>query len=190
MKTSLLFCFCLVLVSCKQDPYSPAQYLSDTGVKRVIRETIRYSTKLPPGATHENKFDPEFNQYYQLAEKEYDLRAWFPADTVVYFLMTRQARSVTPMREGIGGKIKYGKDHRLVFYEEVFRTWKMPDSLLNIRGRELFKAMVEGKDLTPYTAKYRGDQYIEFPDDRFYFDKAELKWRDKIFDSLRVENKK
>jgi len=188
MKINFLFAITLlILSSCSvKDPYS-ADKLSDDEKLKFIRETVRYTAKLPPHATHQTKFDTAFNAYYKFAEKEYDVRGWFPTDSITYFLMTRQARSITPMREGIGGKMKYDENGQLIVYEEVFRTWKMPDSLLVKRGRELFEAMVKGKDLTIYTPKYSGDKYIEYPDTRFTFDKIERKWRDKVFDSLTVE---
>jgi len=183
----LLISLSAIIFACKEsDPYSPAKYLSDRGAKKVIRETIRLSTKLPPGATHKNKYDTTFNAYYAQAEKEYDLRYWLPTDSCSYFLMTRMARSITPMREGIGGKIKYDETGTLKAYEELFRTWKMSDSLLQIRGKELFEAMIKQKDLTPYTTKYRGDQYIEFPDERFFYDKKLQQWRDSELDSLNL----
>ncbi len=52
-------------------------------------------------ANHDNKFDKEFDWYYDRAISEYDLKAYYiGADSMNYFLMTRKARSINPMREG------------------------------------------------------------------------------------------
>jgi hypothetical protein len=69
---------------------------------------------------------------------------------------------------------------RVTYYEEVFRTWKMaPDSLAK-RGPLLFNKMVNGEDLVPYYSSRSGNtDYIEFPDDRTYFDTNQRIWRTK-----------
>jgi len=109
------------------------------------------------------------------------------SDGSYYFLMTRKARSIWPAREAIGGKLKLDKELKLQEYEEIFRTWKMTEDSLNQRAFELFDLMVEEKDLTVYYSKFKGDRYIEFPDDRFFFDKKERKWKDRALDSVRLQ---
>lgn len=46
--------------------------------------------------------------------------------------------------------------------------------------------MVTGKDLMLFYSKFQGDQYIEFPDDRFYFDKNSRSWRDRSRESIQA----
>jgi hypothetical protein len=91
------------------------------------------------------------------------------------------------MVEGMGGKIQYGDDGKIVTYEEIFRTWKMPKDTLVVRGAFLFDRMVTGKDLSLYYSKFQGDKYIEFPNERFIFDKATRTWRDLVMDSLKLQ---
>jgi len=111
--------------------------------------------------------------------------AYYPVkDRADYFLFTRKARSIWPAREAIGGKVSFDKTGTLTEYEEVFRTWKMAEDSLNTRALELFDIMVKEKDLTRYRSEYKGDRYIEFPDDRFYFDKKDRQWHDIVMDSL------
>jgi len=177
----------MLFQSCDKTSHITDNCFSDTQRDSVIRQSVYYSVKLPPGATQETKFSPEFNWYYGRAAKEYDLRACVATpDSDFYFLMTRKARSIWPAREALGGKIKINSQLKIQEYEEVFRTWKMAEDSLNSRAFELFDLMVAGKDLTPYRSKYKGDRYIEFPDDRFYFDKQTRGWRDKELDSLDI----
>ena len=174
--------------SCDKASHHTDKCFSNAQRDSIIRQCVYYSVKLPPGATQETKFDSEFNWYYDLAAKEYDLRSCLPAqDSSFYFLMTRKARSIWPAREALGGKITVNGQLQIQEYEEVFRTWKMAEDSLNTRAFELFDLMVAGKDLTPYRSKYKGDRYIEFPDDRFYFDKQEKRWRDRALDSLKIK---
>ena len=185
-QTVLLFTLFLVQ-GCKNIAHSPDHYFSKEQQVAIIKQSVRYSTQLAPGASHETKFNSEFDEYYDIATTEYDIRACFPEqDNGYYFLMTRKARSIWPAREAIGGKLKVDKDNKLLDYEEVFRTWKMTEDTLNTRAFELFDLMVKGKDLTLFKTKYKGDRYIEFPDDRFSFDKGTKRWRDNELDSLKI----
>ena len=179
---------CILLQSCTRVSKHTDRCFTKAQQDSIIKQCVYYSVKLPPGATHDTKYHSEFEWYYDVAAKEYDLRACQPApDSIFYFLMTRKARSIWPAREALGGKIKINTQLKIQEYEEVFRTWKMAEDSLNSRAFELFDLMVAGKDLTPYRSKYKGDRYIEFPDDRFYFDKQASGWRDSALDTLEID---
>jgi hypothetical protein len=180
--------FVCILIGCEQRNFSPDHYLSKADQEKVINGIVRYAAKLPPTAMDETKFASEFDDYYKAVATDYDVRRYFIGkDSVHYLLVTRAARSIKPMRESIGIKIRYTKNGTFEAYEEVFRTWKMPESLMEKRYPVLFELMVDGKDLSGYYPKNKGDQYIEFPDGRFYFDVNQRKWRDQVMDSLNVE---
>lgn len=182
------FLLILCVTQCAKDRFQPDQYLDAKAQSRLIRETVYYATKLPPNSNHFTKFGKEFDWYYDLAADETNLEKYYTApDGTGYFLMTRVARSINPMREGIGGKVRYDTMGKMVEYEEVFRTWKMPEDSLLVRGAFLFNRMVKGQDLSLYYSKFQGDRYIEFPDDRFVFDKQSRRWRDRELDSLDIQ---
>ncbi|MBI3219654.1 MAG: hypothetical protein HYZ44_09100 [Bacteroidetes bacterium] len=186
-KILLFFLFTTSLFSCSTPPGKPEECFTKVEQSQLISQVVRYSTKLPPDATQETKFDTAFDWYYDIAAQEYDWRACTKInEKEYYFLMTRKARSIWPAREAIGGKLSVDANKTLIEYEEVFRTWKMAEDSLNNRAFELFKLMTEQKDLTPFTSRYKGDRYIEFPDDRWYFDKEDKKWRDRSLDSARI----
>lgn len=188
---SRLFAF-IALAACfacsEKDKFSPDKYLSKEDQASLIQQSVHYSAKLPPSATHETKFNGEFDEYYNVAAKEYDLRELYPAgDNAYYFLMTRKARSIWPAREAIGGMVVVNNKNNIQDYDESFRTWKMTEDSLNNRAFFLFDLMVKGQDLTPYRSKFKGDRYIEFPDDRYYYNTDENKWKDKLIDSLNLQ---
>lgn len=191
MKLYHLLFVVLVLGACKEKekaPYDPANYLTPQAQQDMLWKTIRYSTKLAPHASHDTKFDTAYDWYYKRAVAEYDIRAWHKAENGdQYFLMTRQARSITPMRESIGGRLRLDERDSLAEYEEIFRTWKMPDSVLNKRYPLLFDKMVKGESLEPYYPKNAGDQYIEFPDGKYKFDKTIRRWTNAELDSLLMQ---
>lgn len=166
--------------------YQPERALSAVQQRQFIESIVRYYTKLAPEANHENKFNPEFDWYYNRAIDESQLWAYHQnPDSSVYFLVARKARSITPMKEGIAGQVKVDARGNMIVYKEVFRTWKMTEDSLKIKGLFLFDKMVHGEDLMPYTPPVTGDRYIEFPDGRrFFFDEAARRWRDRELDTL------
>jgi hypothetical protein len=188
--TGILVLISFLIAACSPSmDNAPEKCFTPESQANVIAQCVRYSAKLAPQATHETKFDTTFNWYYELAAKEYDLRACRrDKDSSYFFLMTRKARSIWPAREAIGGKLRLDKDQHIVDYAEEFRTWKMAEDSLNARAFELFNLMADGKDLAPYRSKFKGDRYIEFPDDRSFWDKNEKRWRDKfLIDSTRTQ---
>jgi hypothetical protein len=90
------------------------------------------------------------------------------------------------MREAIGGKIKMDSNGNVVEYDELFRTWKMNADTVDLRGRRLFDIMVSGRDLSAYYTEHKRDQYIEYPDDRCYFDRIDKRWHDRALDSMQI----
>jgi hypothetical protein len=191
MKPGTIFFFLSACISAcaPPDDNNPDKCFTKDQQAKVISQSVRYSSKLAPEASHQTKFDSTFDWYYDLAAKEYDLRACKQAqDSTYFFLMTRKARSIWPAREAIGGTVKLDGNLKMLDYYEEFRTWKVTEDSLNNRAFELFDVMVKGKDLMPYRSKFKGDRYIEFPDDRSYWDKDQKRWRDKfIIDSLRTQ---
>jgi hypothetical protein len=185
--SKLLFLLTLIMmtfVACESPEYASDQYVSKEQADKLVTQIVHYTAKMPSGATHETKFDKEFDAYYEDVSHDYDIRSYFvDADSMHYLLMTRAAKSITPMREAIGIKLKPGKVDTFAWYEEVFRTWKMKDEILQERYPVLFDRMVKGQSLESYYSKSKGDQYIEFPDGRFYFDTQQRKWRDQVLEA-------
>jgi hypothetical protein len=177
----------LSVLSCDpKDKYDPSQYLSRQDQDTLLYKTLRYSAKLPPTATHKTKFNQVFDSYYKSLLADHTLRYYYTTGSNNFFLITRQARSVTPMREAIGGKIKMDLNGNVVEYDELFRTWKMNADTVDLKGRRLFDIMVSGRDLSAYYTKHKRDQYIEYPDDRFYFDRIDKRWHDRALDSMQI----
>ena len=186
MKSKILFFFFAVLLACEAPVKDPSAFFSSKEQNHIILQSVRFSAKLPPASTHENKFDNQFDWYYQRAAQETDFRKCaIKGDGSYFFLMTRKARSIWPAREAIGGYFQLDSNKNIIDYYEEFRTWKMAEDSLKTRAIELFELMVKGKDLTPYRSKFKGDRYIEFPDDRYYFNREKKRWSDLYFDSLK-----
>ena len=183
--TLLAFCLSCLAFCTKRDEYDPHSFLPKIKQDTIIYNSIRYSAKLPPGSNHRTKFKIEFDSYYRSVAADYSFMYLYKIDNNEFnFLLQRPAKSINPLFEGIGGRLQLDKNDSIVAYEEIFRTWKMPYKDLQERGRLLFDRLVTKRDLTLFYAKYTGDKYIEFPDDRFHFDKNQKVWKDNAYDSL------
>ncbi|MBL0741918.1 hypothetical protein [Chryseolinea lacunae] len=179
------------LASCekKETHYDLQGCLTPEQQQKVLTSVMHYASKLAPEATPDTKFDAKFDWYYERAVKEAHIMycALDTRDSTYHLFIARKARSITPMEEGIAVNLKWNAGHgKLSTYEEIFRTWKMPHDTLTKRGLFLFNTMMTGGDLKLYTSKFQQDRFIEFPDDRFVFDKEKRQWKDLEMDSVKL----
>ena len=140
---------------------------------------IRYVGRAPEGLTFEERFYPPYDSVYQEEAKLHMFDAYFIKGNTHYFLISRRAPSLVNKRVATGGKFILD-DNKITEYEEVFRTWKLVPDTLAKREMILFDAFVKGESLTPYETKNsKGVEFIEFPDERTYFDKESKQWKTK-----------
>ncbi|MCD9016444.1 hypothetical protein [Parachryseolinea silvisoli] len=183
------FALLVLSTSCKKKNYDPSGCLSAEEQKKILYTMMHYASRLAPEATHETKFDKKFDWYYDRAVNE--ARVLYcdhnEENDTYSLLVARKARSITPMEEGIAVRIKLGENDTFADYEEVFRMWKMHADSVEKKGKFLFRTMLEGGDLTLYYTQFRKDEFIEFPDQRFTFDKKIRRWRDSAMDTIQFQ---
>lgn len=169
------------LNSCSGDrDYRPEAHLTAEKQDMLMNRIIRYIARSPEGAPPPDRFRKEYDDHYAEQLRLHRLDALYEDDDGYFFLVSRIAPSLTEKRVAIGGKAMVNKNMQVEYYEEIFRTWKMEPDTLARRAMFLFDLMVEGEDLRPYYASRSGNtDYIEFPDDRTYFDTRQRIWRSK-----------
>lgn len=182
MNTSCFFASCLIflaLIGCGGREYAVSDYLNSEEEESLKYELIRYLGKLPKKANHQNKFDGQFDAYYKTLAQEHILEHYFIDESGMhYFLISRVAPSLHVRRVATGGKFSRTEDGTIDYYEETFRTWKMPVEELQEKGAMLFDKMVKNEDLSPYFTINSGDDfYIQFPDGLVYYDAEERLWK-------------
>lgn len=184
----LIIIVLLTVQACKpkKADYNPDSYLSKDEQKKFKESIIRYVAKTPRRVMDATKFDTVYDEHYNRMVAQHDLIAYYvdKKTETTYFLVARIAPSIDVKWVATGGRLRYGKDHSILEYEEVFRTWKLPRKDLEERGKYLFDLMVRGEDLTPYYTATAGFNYIEFPDDNVYFDKSERTWKSRVYGSV------
>jgi hypothetical protein len=177
--------FILVLFySCQKEPQRilPSDYLTVAQLESFKYEIIRYTDKLAKNATHETKFESQFDSIYQLKAKSAELYHYYVEEksNEIYFAIARIAPSLKVKKVVTVGKLTKDADGKIVSYEEAFRTWKMEIPELKTKTKLLFEKYIDGEDLTPYyTKNSNGEFYIEFPDDNTFYDKNTRKWQSK-----------
>jgi hypothetical protein len=175
-----IFLLSIALFSCQQkDIHDPAAYLTVSEKDKLIGSVVRYISKPPKGVDNKAKFNASFDEYYLEKTSELRLERLYKKDDTYYFLITQPAPSVVEKRNATGGKLTVDQNGNLRYYEEVFRTWKMSRDTLQKRSSFLFHKMVEDEALNNYYPAITGDQYIEFPDSRTFFDVQDRQWETK-----------
>jgi hypothetical protein len=171
----------IVLICCschsKKD-YSPDTYLSVKEKDKVLQAIIRYMGKASENVNATDRFDSQYDAYYlDIASRHRFDQYYIDPDGVHYFLISRPAPSLYEKRVAIGGKLKLNEQGELVEYEEIFRTWKMKEEDVKVKGPFLFNLMVNKKDLSPYYRVNSTEEFIEFPDEHNYYDKSDRTWK-------------
>jgi len=180
--TSAVLCLGLLMTACTKG-YGPEEHLSASEQYDRVYLVIRYLGRAPENITFEERFYSAYDKHYQEQASLHRLDAYFIDGDTHYFLISRRAPSLTDKRVATGGQMKLDGSGKLLEYEEVFRTWKMEDKDLVKKGVMLFDLMVKGKSLEPYLTKNSWpEEYIEFPDDRTYFDVTARAWKVKPAD--------
>lgn len=163
------------------DKILPDDHMTAEAQAKFKEDVIRYIGKLPGKANHVSKFDTIYNEYYVKLAANHHLKHYYK-DTATgyqYFLMTRIAPSLKEKFVAIGGRLKRDNaSDKIIFFEEVFRTWKMPDEEINKTGSMLFSEMIRGKNLSRYYTENSGEEFIiEFPDKDVIYDTALRVWK-------------
>lgn len=168
----------ILISGCQQKTsYTPDKYLLPDEQKHFLTRIARYVARLPKRATHEQKFDKKYDTYYQEEMQKYQVKNYYIApDSTHYFLVTRPAPSLYEKKVAIGGRIRY-ENGELSEYEELFRTWKMKEEELQRKSEILFAAMVEKGNVDEYLPHHTQEDWVEFPDNKNYFDVASRRWR-------------
>ncbi len=165
--------------STKND-YTVSAHLTPQQQDEMMWKIIRYVGRAPEGLTFEERFYAPYDSVYQEQAKLHKFDAYYKKGDTHYFLVSRRAPSLVDKRVATGGRFVLNADNKVVEYEEVFRTWKLVPDTLAKREMVLFDKFVRGESLTPYqTRNSNGVEYIEFPDEYTYFDKASKQWKTK-----------
>lgn len=188
MKLYVIIFILFAVVACQsKDPYSPDTYLSKQEQQQLLLSTVRYFGHLPKRATHDTKFNGEFDEYYSKLVADYTLETYFPLDGMEYYMVSRIAPSLKQKKVALAIRVKRDADGNIDFYEEVFRTWKFELPEMLEKSKMLFDLLVTGGDLSPYYPQNSGiEEYIEFPDGRTYYDTENRMW--KVYSSIDVSD--
>lgn len=170
----------LFLAACTRNDYTVSEHLSPQQQDEMMWKIIRYVGRAPDGLTFEERFYAPYDSFYIEQARQHKFDAYFKKGATHYFLVSRRAPSLVDKRVAIGGKFTLDEKSKISEYEEVFRTWKMIPDTLAKREMILFDKFVRGETLDPYLTKNSsGVEYIEFPDERTYFDKDSRQWKAK-----------
>ncbi|MDO5655030.1 MAG: hypothetical protein Q4G27_02700 [Flavobacteriaceae bacterium] len=159
------------------EKWSPNNHLTADEQENLKYNLVRYFEKLPKKATHQTKFNPEFDEYYkEKANEAHLLYLVKDADDQWKFVITKQAPSLQEKRVATAGTVKLD-NNEITFYQENFRTWKMPNDQLENTMQKLFYEFIQGNNMEKYETRFTNPELIiEFPDEVNHFDTNLRQW--------------
>lgn len=167
----------LSFYSCKPST-DPKTYMDKVAISKFKYDIARYVCQLPKFATEATKFSSQFDAaYFENSQNTHLDKIYFTDKDTVYFEVRKLAPSIKKKYHATGGRLVKNKNNELIYYEEIYRTWKMDEKLLAKRTAIFFNKMIQHEDLSSYyTHNINDDTYIEFPNKNCIFDIGTRKW--------------
>ena len=166
----------LIFFSCGNNSaeYDPLNTFDASQRDSLLTDLITYIYVKPSGADQQTKFSSEFRQRYveQLPKFKW-LRHHLEESGEHYFYLIRPARNVHGHKRGVCGKFRLDEAGKIIDFEELFNTPMIPEEEAVKKGEEMFAWLVKKGDFKKY---YLNKEYIEFPDERSFYDKKLLEW--------------
>lgn len=181
------YCYIAILsilfISCQKAKItSPSAYFNQKEQEDFKYKLVRYYEDLAPNASHLNKFDSTYKDYYTYKAKKSNLLYLYKVENskTYYFAITKIAPSLTLKKVATLGYVTFDKNNSVSDYEEVARTWKMPQGELETKTKLLFEKMINKEDLSAYYPQNSSeDLFIEFPDATTFYNKSKRIWEKK-----------
>ena len=171
----------LVCISCDQhkseEKYKVKNYFTDTQRDSLLVTLVPYFADMLVGMEYKDRFDSTSREKFKKILFNWSFeRYYIDKDSNCYFIISELAPSAkVDDKIAIGGRYKLTSDGKIVQYEELFNTYKMPPEKLSKTSDLLMDEMVSKNG---DVSKYIGDgETIEFPDAHVCYDKEKLKWK-------------
>ncbi len=139
----------------------------------LVLDVIIYTYKLPPYASKETRFNPEFRQFYINQLPKFTVVDFKREYNTFYMLLLRPARNVNNHKRTVAVRFDVDDQMKISNFEEIFNTPMLSDRDAVERGIKVFRYYLENKDLGDY---FGNTEYVEFPDSRTRYNKETLEW--------------
>jgi hypothetical protein len=169
---------CLMLMwSCTSQNHHPQNSLDEKQIQQWELFFLRYAFDPPKKVALPEALDQKYDAHYQKSLPHFSFNKWSKAERdTVYFEWRRRAPSFQDRWVATGGKMTV-KDGEVLYYEEIYRTWKMDLAELEQKSDVLFLQMKKNQPLDIYYTQNTGKtDYIEFPNEQVYFDPQTRQW--------------
>jgi hypothetical protein len=183
MRQLIIFTLVLnLLVSCGNS--QPKIELSDytENFDNLLFEIVPFVAKLHDSIPMNERFLPKNKNFMKthIIEREYQWLNFYKSDSgYSYFQITRlEPSNKRDKYSAICGKFKQNEDGSLdsASFEEIYWTWKMKKDKLEDKSKTLFLKAIKEESLKAYCDPQTKDDWIEFPNDRVFYDKSTQKW--------------
>lgn len=167
-----------VFFSCqKKREDNPQVVIADAALRdSVMLQLMPYLAEMPKYATYQTRFDERFKPYYRKVMPVFFQwnKLYKAEDGYYYYLLYKKSNSLYEKKIAVGGKFKLDAQHHITDFEDVFNTPKMKLDELAEKSSLLFEEMIQTGGLGKYALNA---EYVEFPDQRCFFDKKLKYWR-------------
>lgn len=172
---NLVFILLFIAISCESKKYEPKTHLTQNEEYATLLKLFPYIEKKPEQATFENRFQPQFQSYYQKRSKGAYLQKYFiDKDSNHYFLIVKnEIKSLHNDKRAVGGIFKTGANKKIKEIDLLFVTPMLSEGDAKIRGEEMFLEMTKDGNVAKFREK---PDYMEWPNRNVVYDKKTNRW--------------
>ncbi len=175
--TISFFSFLLIsITSCNegQKPDDPLKSFTEQQRDSLLADIITYIYVKPSGADKQTRFTDEFRSYYVEQLPKFNWLWHHESASGEHLLyLIRPARNIHGHKRGVCGKFRLDATGKIAAFEELFNTPIMPEEEVAKKGKVLFAEVLKTGGFDKY---HLNKDFIEFPDERTFYDKEILEW--------------
>ena len=180
MNKYFVLSFSLILFSCGDKyAFNPKAIDYDGTLDTLMPHFAKLHDSIPDKDRFLAK-NKEFMRVHKL-ERQYEWHYYTRANNgYFYFLISRLEPSLKRDKyAGICGRFKRDTKGGIdsVSYEELFWTWKIRMPELKTKAKELFVKVIENGNVDNYLTGKKEGFWVEFPDEKTYYDKSSQTWK-------------
>lgn len=154
-------------------PFELEEFIPSDLHDSLLTDLIVRIYRRPPGSNQNSRFEDRFRSWYVNHLPRFDWMAHQFEDDNHFFLMKRPARNIHGHVRTVGGIFQLNSDNKITYFQEVFNTPMLPEHEARVKGALIFKQWKE----TGHIGQYFGNSaYVEFPDERTYYNPELLEW--------------
>jgi len=154
-------------------PFELENFIPSASHDSLLTGLIIRIYRRPAGSSVVTRFESRFRNWYVEQLPRFEWMAHQYNNDNHFFLIKRPARNIHGHIRTVGGIFRLNEKNEISYFQEVFNTPMLPENEARVKGALIFNNWMETGSIEKY---YLNEHFIEFPDERTYYNTSSLEW--------------